>query len=130
MKNKFYLSILIFYSIFFSAFVFANEIQFEAENIETLDENTIIANDNIIVTDGLDIKIYGKKLIFDKSKKVLILTDNVIYENKKDLLKIYTNRLTFNQLSQIISTQDETKIIQSDKYNITGKNFFMIRKIR
>ena len=95
-----------------------------------MDENTIIANDNIIVTDGLDIRIYGKKLIFDKSKKVLILTDNVIYENKKDLLKIYTNRLTFNQLSQIISTQDETKIIQSDKYNITGKNFFMIRKIR
>ena len=93
-----------------------------------MDENTIIANDNIIVTDGLDIKIYGKKLIFDKIKKVLILTDNVIYENKKDLLKIYTNRLTFNQLSQIISTQDETKIIQSDKYNITGKNFFYDKK--
>ena len=78
MKNKFYLSILIFYSIFFSAFVFANEIQFEAENIETLDENTIIANDNIIVTDGLDIEIYGKKLIIDKSKKILTLTGNVI----------------------------------------------------
>ena len=52
-----------------------------------MDENTIIANDNIIVTDGLDIKIYGKKLIIDKSKKILTLTDNVIYENKKDLLK-------------------------------------------
>ena len=60
MKNKFYLSILIFCSIFFSTLVFANEIKFEAENIETLNENTIIANDNIIVTDGLDIKIYGK----------------------------------------------------------------------
>ena len=128
MKNKFYLSILIFYSIFFSAFVFANEIQFEAENIETLDENTIIANDNIIVTDGLDIEIYGKKLIIDKSKKILTLTGNVIYENKKDLFKIYTNKLTFNQLSQIISTQDETKIIQNDKYNITGKNFFYDKK--
>ena len=127
MKNKFYL-ILIFYSIFFSAFVFANEIQFEAENIETLDENTIIANDNIIVTDGLDIEIYGKKLIIDKSKKILTLTGNVIYENKKDLFKIYTNKLTFNQLSQIISTQDETKIIQNDKYNITGKNFFYDKK--
>ena len=128
MKNKFYLSILIFYSIFFSAFVFANEIQFEAENIETLDENTIIANDNIIVTDGLDIKIYGKKLIIDKSNKILTLTDNVIYDNKKDLLKIYTSKLTFNQLSQIIKTQDETKIIQNDKYNIAGKNFFYDKK--
>ena len=104
MKNKFYLSILIFCSIFISTLVFSNEIKFEAENIETLNENTIIANDNIIVTDGLNVKIYGKKLIIDKNKKILILTDNVIYENKKDFLKVYTNELIFNQLSQIINT--------------------------
>ena len=81
-----------------------------------------------LLLDQLTLFVKSLPEIFDKSKKVLILTDNVIYENKKDLLKIYTNRLTFNQLSQIISTQDETKIIQSDKYNITGKNFFYDKK--
>lgn len=123
MKNKLYLIILIFCSIFFSPSVFADEIQFEAENIETLNENTIIANDNIIVKDGLDIRIYGKKLIIDKNKKILTLTDNVIYEDKKNLLKIYTNKLKFDQLIQTINTQDKTKIIQNDEYNITGKKF-------
>ena len=129
MKNKLYLIILIFCSIFFSPSDFADEIQFEAENIETLNENTIIANDNIIVKDGLDIRIYGKKLIIDKNKKILTLTDNVIYEDKKNLLKIYTNKLKYDQLIQTINTQDKTKIIQNDKYNITGKNFVFDKKI-
>ena len=73
MKNKFniiFLSLLTFFSIFFSSYILANEVQFEAENIETLDENTLVAKDNVIVQDGLNIKIYGKKLFFDKKKKI------------------------------------------------------------
>ena len=128
MKSKIYINIFTCLLIFFSTFVLANEIKFEAENIETLDENTITATNNVVVTDGLDVKIYGKELLIDKKRKLLSLTNDVVYEDKKNLLKIYTNELKFDQSSQIIHTQDQTKIVQNNKYEIEGKNFLYDKK--
>ena len=54
MKNKLiiFFILLILFSFNFVTPVLSNDIEFEAENIETIDENQIKASNNIIISDS------------------------------------------------------------------------------
>ena len=61
MKNRFkffFISIILIFYI--NLPLLSEELKFEAENIETIDKDLIIANNNIIVSDSNGNKIYGK----------------------------------------------------------------------
>ena len=74
MKNNFinflflFLLLLINLNIKFSA----NEINFEAKNIETIDKNLISASEDVLIYDSSGNKIYSDKLLIDNEKRFLL----------------------------------------------------------
>ena len=65
--NFFLLKVSFFIFVMFES-VLAQSFQFEAEIIETNDDNYIVASNNIIIKDALGAKIFGDKLIRNKTE--------------------------------------------------------------
>ncbi len=70
MKNKFQFFFIRISIIFFLLISnsYTETFEFEAENIETINNDFIKASNKIIVKNNLGITIYGEKLILDKKK--------------------------------------------------------------
>ena len=122
MINKIFKSLsnsLIF--IFLSTASISQEITFEAENIETVNENIISATNNVIITDSEGGKIFGNNLLIDKNKKIFTISNNVIYKDLKNLLTIKTDEINFYEISNIINTSGITTIEYNNKYLLEGK---------
>ena len=133
----------------------ANEIEFKAKTIETVNENKIIATSEIIVTDQNGNKIFGdkleidnksriyllegnikfidkdgnsvvgKKLKIDQNKKEYIFSGDVIYENRIKNFFVYSNEIFFFEKEKKFFSKGETKFNLSDKYFADGKNIFL-----
>ena len=130
MKNKFLyilIKFLIFFA-FFTSYVLSQELKFEAGTIENIDENTIKASNKIVISDNLGNKIYADKFIYNKEKKIFLITDNVIYSDENNLLNIYSNKVEFDGIKNVITTYNETIIKQNNKYELKGKDIIYYRK--
>ena len=123
MKNrlKTFFVLLILFSFNFVTPIFSNEIEFEAENIETIDENLIKASDNIVISDSQGNKIYGDKLII-KDKKIYTISGNVIFENINDTIKLNTKKIIFNLYDNTIRSFGNTKITKDNSYFVNTSN--------
>ena len=71
-------------SINFNTKLLANEINFEAKNIETIEENIISASDEVYIFDNLGNKIFSDKLLIDNKAKIYTIKENVILENENN----------------------------------------------
>ena len=123
MKNRFKNFFIFLFSIFFyfSSPILSNEINFEAENIETIDKNLIIATNNVVISDSNGNKIYGNKLTI-QDEKLYTITENVLFENSNDLLKLNTEKITYDVNQNLIRTIGDSKIIKDDTYFISTSN--------
>ncbi len=123
MKNRFKTFFIFLFSIFFyfSSPILSNEINFEAENIETIDKNLIIATNNVVISDSNGNKIYGNKLTI-QDEKLYTITENVLFENSNDLLKLNTEKITYDTNQNLIRTIGDSKIIKDDTYFISTSN--------
>ena len=123
MKNRFKIFIVFLFSFLlcFSSISFSNEINFEAENIETVDKNLIKATNNIIISDSQGNKIYGEKLTI-KDEKIYTITGNVIFKNTQDSIELKTDKIIYNISNNIIKTIGDTKIVKDNTYFITTSN--------
>ena len=123
MKNRFKTFFIFLFSIFFyfSSPILSNEINFEAENIETIDKNLIIATNNVVISDSNGNKIYGNKLTI-QDEKLYTITGNVLFENLNDLLKLNTEKITYDVNQNLIRTIGDSKIIKDDTYFISTSN--------
>ena len=74
MRNNFKKFLFLFFvlSVSFNFTVKANEINFEAKNIETVDENLISASEDVFIYDNNGNKIYSDKLFINNKKKFLL----------------------------------------------------------
>lgn len=98
MKNNYYLFLcyIIFFLFFFHQVLKSNEFLIEAKLIETLDENIIIAKDNIKVSNNNGQFIKSEKLEYNKNLNTYIFTENVVYfDNNK--IEINSDKLILNQ---------------------------------
>ena len=114
-KNLFKISLFIF---LITSNVFSQEIKFEAEQIDSFDNEIIKASKNIVITDSLGNKIFGEKLILNKKTKILDLSKNVIVEDIKNSITIETKRIKYDQIKNIIYTFDKTIINYKELYEI------------
>ena len=138
MKNKLLIFlILIKFTFSFQIPLFSDEIKFEAENIETVDENLIIANNNIVVNDNYGNKIYGDKLEI-KDKEVYIISGNVIFENTDNTIILNTDKINYNENTNIVKTFGNTNIeidnsyflnTSNISYNLLTKKFFLVKNL-
>tara|TARA_B100000886_G_C20421944_1_gene492039 strand:+ start:1058 stop:3397 length:2340 start_codon:yes stop_codon:yes gene_type:complete len=116
--------------------VLSNEIKFEAENIETIDKNLVIATNGIIISDNQGNKIYGNKLII-KDEKIYTITEDVVLENINDFVKLNAQKIIYSIYDNTIRTIGDTKIVKDDAiiintsnviYNIKNKNISSLEK--
>ena len=123
MKSRFKIFFIFLLSSFFfiNLPVFSNEIEFKAENIETIDKNLITATNNIVISDDQGNKIYGNKLTI-KDEKIYTITEDVIFENINDSIKLNSEKIIYNANDNIIKSIGNTKIIKDDTYFINTSN--------
>ena len=123
MKNRlkifFILQILFFFNFVTPAL--SNEIEFEAENIESIDENLIKASNNIIISDNQGNKMYGDKLII-KDKKIYTISGDVIFENINESVKLNAAKIIYNVNDNIIRSFGNTRITKDNSYFVNTSN--------
>tara|TARA_B100001063_G_C16771326_1_gene561812 strand:- start:1780 stop:4167 length:2388 start_codon:yes stop_codon:yes gene_type:complete len=123
MKNKLINYLILFFSIFcFTTALFSNEINFEAENIETDDKNLIKASNNVIITDKNGNKIYSNKLLIDNQKKIYTISENVVIENINNSTVLNSEKIIYDLKKNKIFSPDNVTINKNKKYFIETSN--------
>ena len=115
MKNNILIISLIFCQIFFLNKVFAKEIEFEASDIEVIDnQNLTIANNGIAKIKSNGIVLEGVKIKYFKDQSLIIVSQGKI--SKIDInLKIASDTIEYNLENGKIKFTDNVRI--DDKMN-------------
>ena len=116
MKNRFIIFfVLIKLILNFNSPLLADEIKFEAESIETVDRNFIIAKNNIIVSDRYGNEIYGDKLEI-RNEKIYTISGNVTFRNFKNAIDLNAEKIIYSLDDNIVNTIGYTKINLDNLY--------------
>ena len=118
MKNNFYKFSLLFLVVLinFDTKLLANEISFEAKNIETIEENIISASDDVYIFDNLGNKIFSDKVLIDNKEKIYTIKENVILKNENNEITLNANEIIFDQNKNIITSIGKTNINKNNSY--------------
>ena len=102
MKNNFafkFLFFLIFFINFLSAY--SEELKFEATSIEIIDKDKIvIAKDGVKILSGNEIVIDADQMRYDKEKKFLEASGNVVISNIIKNIKINSDNITYDKKAE------------------------------
>ncbi len=124
MKNKiFKIILLLFISNYISSsLVLSSEIKFEAENIETNNEDFITATNNIIIKDDNGIEIYGDILLIDKKKREYSVSKNVVLKDINNQIIINAKKIIYSEKRNIIFSEGIANIKKDNQYEIETKD--------
>ena len=124
MKNNFYKFSLLFLVVLinFDTKLLANEINFEAKNIETIEENIISASDDVYIFDNLGNKIFSDKVLIDNKEKIYTIKENVILKNENNEITLNANEIIFDQNKNIITSIGKTNINKNNSYFLETSN--------
>jgi LPS-assembly protein len=129
MKNK--LSILkayiCFFLIFLSSTSLADQIQFEATKVETIDKDIVKAFGDVSIKNINGLVLNADKLFYDKKKLILEVEGNIIGFDHINENKIKAKKIIYYQLKDLLITIDETVIETKEKYVIETSNIIYDR---
>ncbi len=133
MKNN----ILTYFIIFFSfLFLFENkvnsqEIQFNASEIQSLDEgNKIIAYNGVEIIDPKGIVIEANNAEYDKIKSILKVKNNVTINDTINNKTLFTDEAIYFINENKIISKDKTFVKIEENYTIESSNVTYDRKIK
>jgi len=128
MKNKSFVKyFLIKISLYFLLMsnVFAEEINFMANEISTLNEgNIIIGEKNVEAKIDGEIEIYADKITYDKKREILFAEGNVVAIDLINQIEIRNNKIDYYKKQNQIITIGETFIDIQKKYKMKSKDIF------
>ena len=124
MKNNFYKISLLFFMLLinFNTKLLANEINFEAKNIETIEENFISASDEVYIYDNFGNEIFSNKLLIDNKSKIYTIKENVTLKNEKNEITLNANEVIFDQSKNTIKSIGKTRINKNNNYFLETSN--------
>ena len=111
MKNKVKKLIFLFLiNVFFISNVISEEIKFEANFIELIDEEKrIIAKKNVKIINDKEI-IYADEMDYDKSKQIIKAKGNIRIEHIEKNIEIFSDELIYFKDKEIISLNNNVEI--------------------
>ena len=111
MKNKFKKLIFLFLiNIFFTSNIVGEEIKFEANFIELIDEEKrIIAKKNVKIINDKEI-IYADEMDYDKTKQIIKAKGNIRIEHLKKDIEIFSDELIYFKNKEIFSLNKNVRI--------------------
>ena len=117
MKNKFkFFIIFVTINFFFFSFVKSEEIKFEANLIELVNEGEkIIARKNVKIFNETE-TIFADEMDYDKSKQIIEATGNIKIENLKQTISIVSDKLKYFKNLEKILISENVQIEFDDKF--------------
>ena len=114
---------LFLYLICFNSILLSDQIIFDSDNIKIKDDgNMIFATKGIAKIPSQDIEIEGDKSIYNKLISELTIIDNVKFFDKKKDIYIESDNVIFDQIKNIVYSYGETYIEVESKYEIISDN--------
>ena len=130
MKNRFIFKItFLFVFLTYSLSAFSEELKFEATSIEIIDKDKIVvANDGVKILSGNDIKIDADQMKYDKEKKFLEASGNIIITNQEKNIKIKSNSITYDKKIEKIISSGNVIINFEENYTLNTKEVIYLKK--
>ena len=138
MKNRILIFLVIFYQILFLNNNFAQEIEFDASDIEIInDQNLTIANNGVAKIKDDQIKIEGLKIEYFKDQSLIIVSQgkiikidlnleiksDIIKYNMKDGIINFTNRVSiYDNSNNLVITSDKITYDVNNQKILGGSN--------
>ncbi len=130
MKIKYIIKIFILYLVFFSTNIKAEIIFFDSKNIKIeQDGNMVFATKGIARIPSKNLEIEGDKFVYDKINSELTIFDNVKYLDKENDIVLKSEKLSFNELKNILFSKSETYINIENTYEINSSNVLFERNL-
>ena len=130
MKIKYIIKIFILYLVFFSTNIKAEIIFFDSKNIKIeQDGNMVFATKGIARIPSKNLEIEGDKFVYDKINSELTIFDNVKYLDKENDIVLKSQKLSFNELKNILFSKSETYINIENTYEINSSNVLFERNL-
>ena len=125
MQNKIKILYITFFFIFLSCVVSANDqFSFNVTEIEILENgNKIVASKRGLITSDNGITINADNFEYNRTSNILNASGNVVVEHSAKNYLIYTDEITFFKNDNIITSQNNTKIIDNEERIINSRNF-------
>ena len=128
MKNKFKFYLYLYLVLFFSNInvSYSNELNFEAKNISSINDDIITASDEVVITDQLGNEIFADQLIID-NKKIYTISKNVLLKNSINLLEINSEKIIFDQNKNTFFLKALQKFLRMIYISLKPIMFFLIK---
>ena len=125
---KFSFKSLICILFFFNAY--SEEIQFEASEIDILDDGKTIIGKNVNITvPSKKFKINSIDASYNKEENVIIFKNNVFFEDFENNLEIKSNEIVYKRKDEIIIAGKETELNIENNYKINSDQIFYDRNL-
>ncbi len=132
MKDKILILFLsLIFKILFITNTLSEEIKFEANVIEFLDKDKkIIAEKNVKIFSNTGVVINADKMEYNKEIGIINAEGNIIIENNDNDIKIYGDKLIFNQNLNNLKVSKNVEIKILDNYTLETEliNYDIVKK--
>ena len=129
MKNN-----LIYKSIFFLIFfinisnLYSEELKFEATSIEIIDKDKIIiAKEGVKILSGDEMVIDADQMKYDKEKRLLKASGNIVISNQIKNIKIISNNITYDKNIEKIVSSGNVEITFEDNITLNTKEIIYLK---
>tara|TARA_Y100000816_G_scaffold131527_1_gene92850 strand:+ start:1709 stop:4093 length:2385 start_codon:yes stop_codon:yes gene_type:complete len=129
MKSNFAFKVL-FFSIFFINFLkaYSEEFRFEATSIEIIDKDKIvIAKEGVKILSGDEIVIDAERMRYDKEKKFLEASGNIVITNKIENIKINSDKISYDKNIEKIVSSGNVEIKLENNYTLNTKEVIYLK---
>ena len=130
MKNNLFFKlifILIFYVNISNSYS-SEELKFEATSIEIIDKDKIIiAKEGVKILSGDEIVIDADQMRYDKEKKFLQASGNIIITNQIENIKIISDNIIYDKNIEKIVSSGNVEIKFEDNYSLTTKEIIYLK---
>ena len=125
---------LVFKLIFFLIFYinvsnsYSEELKFEATSIEIIDKDKIIvAKEGVKILSGDNMVIDADRMRYEKEKKFLEASGNIIITNQTDGIEIISDNITYDKKKEKIISSWNVKIKFDDGYTLETKEIIYLK---
>ena len=130
MKNKNFTIYIILLIILFTNYSFSDEFKFEASEITILENGNIVkASGDVKIISNDNLEITADNSFYNKEKLILELEGNIIVNDIKNNIKIFTNKINYFKEKEIIIAENKVRSEVKGKYIVDSTELIFNRNL-
>ena len=110
------------------SFSYSEELKFEAKSIEIIDKDKIIiANEGVKILSGNETVIDADQMRYDKEKKFLEASGNILITNQLENIEITSDNITYDKNVEKIVSSGNVEIKIEENYSLKTKEIIYLK---